>query len=417
MKSNTKDTVLIVDDEAANLSVLFEQLYQANFRVLVAEDGTSALKRTRRVTPDIILLDVKLPDIDGFSLCRQLRQMPALDETPIIFLSVMSDAASKVYGLGLSAVDYITKPFHVEEVVARIERHLTLRKLRLSLQEKNSQLEAEIVKRKRVEAQLWQHQEQLEELVTQRTRELQLANQSLLREMAERKQAEELLIRTEKLATASRLSASLAHEINNPLQSVTGLVALLREKLAKTEHSEYLRIINSELQRVTTIVKRMHSLYHSTDEAVSTDINTLLQDTLTLVQKESGKNGVELIWQPENDLPTVMLVRSQIHQVFLNLLLNGIEAMPSGGPLHVRTTYKPNVGISIEVSDQGVGMSPDTQAQIFDPFYTTKEEGLGLGLFICFGIIEQLRGTIEVDSQLGEGSTFTVWLPVKENER
>ncbi len=151
MKPERSVTVLVVDDEPANLSVLFEYLRQANFRVLIAEDGASALERIERFPPDMILLDVKLPDIDGFELCRRLKEHQVTQNTPIIFMTVMAETADKVKGFAMGAVDYITKPLQVEEVIARVEKHLTIHSLRKQLEERNIQLEREIAERERVE--------------------------------------------------------------------------------------------------------------------------------------------------------------------------------------------------------------------------------------------------------------------------
>jgi len=149
-----KGTVLVVDDEAANLGVLFEQLKQAHFKVLIAKDGASALKRVERVRPDIILLDVRLPDIDGFELCRRLKSKESLAGVPVVFLSALVNTADKLTGLGLDAVDYITKPFEAAEVVARVEKHLTIHNLQRQLKVQNAQLEQEIAERKRAEESL-----------------------------------------------------------------------------------------------------------------------------------------------------------------------------------------------------------------------------------------------------------------------
>lgn len=152
MKAKKKETILVVDDNPANLAVLFESLRRANFKVLIAEDGQSALARIRRMRPDLILLDVVMPDMDGFQLCRRLSEEVGMTQIPVIFLSAMTDTAAKIKALNLEAVDYVTKPFQPKEVVARVERHLMLRNLQRSLSEKNEQLRSEIVERQRVEA-------------------------------------------------------------------------------------------------------------------------------------------------------------------------------------------------------------------------------------------------------------------------
>ncbi len=154
MKTPPKGTVLVIDDNPANLAVLFESLRRAKFKVLIAQDGTSGLKRIKLVRPDIILLDIMMPDMDGFELCRRLSKDDTFSQIPIIFLSAMHDTAVKIKALDHQAVDYVTKPFQSEEVVARVERHLTLRNLQRSLKEKNSQLQAEIAERQRMEANL-----------------------------------------------------------------------------------------------------------------------------------------------------------------------------------------------------------------------------------------------------------------------
>ena len=154
MKVSKKGTVLVVDDNPANLAVLFESLRRANFKVLIAQDGRGGLRSIQHMRPDIVLLDVMMPDMDGFELCRRLSKNHELAEIPIIFLSAMHDTAAKIKALDHQAVDYVTKPFQAAEVVARVERHLTLRNLQKNLKEKNRQLQAEIVERQRVEAHL-----------------------------------------------------------------------------------------------------------------------------------------------------------------------------------------------------------------------------------------------------------------------
>ncbi len=163
MNRESKGTVLVVDDDPGSLKLLFNRLRQAGFKVLVAEDGTSALTRVERSQPDIVLLDVKLPDIDGFEVCRRFQERyPAL-EIPVMFLTVYADIADKLKGLNLNAVDYITKPFQPEEVVARVGKHLALQHLRKRLEEKNAQLQQEIAERQRVEETLREREVSLKE--------------------------------------------------------------------------------------------------------------------------------------------------------------------------------------------------------------------------------------------------------------
>jgi PAS domain S-box-containing protein len=223
------------------------------------------------------------------------------------------------------------------------------------------------------------------------------------------------LLHTEKMSALGRLAASLTHEINNPLQSVIGCLDLAKEELAEGENvDEYLRIAREEVRRVAYTVGQMRDLSRPASEKKGpTEVNALVEQVLELSRKRCNENQVEVVWRPAADLPPLLLVADQIRQVFLNLLLNAIEAMPGGGQLRVSTacTSRP-ARVRIEFTDNGVGIAPDVLPQVFEPFYSTKLEGIGLGLSISYTIVERHGGHLEVESRVGEGSTFTVWLPV-----
>lgn len=161
MNTVTPSTILIVDDTPANLNVLFDFLRNSGFKVLVAQSGKSALQKVEYAKPDLILLDILMPEMDGFETCQLLKSQPSTQETPIIFMTALSDTVDKVKGLSLGAVDYITKPFQQEEVLARIQLHLNLRNLTRQTQEQNAQLEKEIRERIQIEHRLRQQEEQL----------------------------------------------------------------------------------------------------------------------------------------------------------------------------------------------------------------------------------------------------------------
>jgi PAS domain S-box-containing protein len=238
--------------------------------------------------------------------------------------------------------------------------------------------------------------------------------EELQHQMEELKRTQTQLFHTEKMSALGRLAASLAHEINNPLQSVTGCLDLAQEGLAEGENvNEYLRIAHEEVRRVAHTVAQMRDLSRpASEEKGPTEVNALLEQVLELSRKQCNENQVETVWRPAADLPTLLLAADQIKQVFLNLLLNAIDAMPGGGQLQVSTAYTSQpAGVRIEFTDSGAGIAPDVLPQIFEPFYSTKPEGTGLGLSISYSIVERHGGYIEVGSWVGEGSTFTVWLP------
>jgi PAS domain S-box-containing protein len=237
----------------------------------------------------------------------------------------------------------------------------------------------------------------------------------MVEDITERKRAQAALIQAEKLALAGKLSASLAHEINNPLQSVIGCLGLAQETLAEgNDATEFLEVGLEELRRVARIVAQLRDMYRPSrlEERQHTEVNGLLKQVLTLSRKRCEEQGVDVVWQPESDLPYLFLVPDQIQQVFLNLVLNAVDAMPEGGRLQIQTKGTQRLGgVRISFSDSGVGIPADVLPHVFDPFYSTKLSGLGLGLFISKDIVEQHGGRIDVEDGGGEGTTFTVWLP------
>jgi PAS domain S-box-containing protein len=233
-------------------------------------------------------------------------------------------------------------------------------------------------------------------------------------DITKRKQAQAALVQAEKLTIAGKLAASLAHEINNPLQSVIGCIGLAEEVQAEGgDVSRYLEVAHEELRRAASIVVQLRDLHRRSrpEDKELTDVNALLEQVLTLSRKKCESHGVD-VSRAIADLPPLPVVPDRIKQVFLNLLLNAIEAMPEGGRLQVSTsqTSQP-AGVRVAFTDSGAGIASDVLTHIFDPFYSTKPEGLGLGLFISQDIVKQHGGHIEVDSQVGEGTTFTVLLP------
>ena len=238
---------------------------------------------------------------------------------------------------------------------------------------------------------------------------------AMVEDVTERKETQDALIQAEKLTIAGKLAASLAHEINNPLQSVIGCLGLAREVLAAGEGAgRYLDVAHQELRRVAQIVAQLRDLHRPTgsEEREAVDVNAMVEQVLTLTRKKCEERGVEVTLNEMADLPVLTLAPDRVRQVFLNLVLNALDAMPEGGQLRVDTarTRRPS-GVRVSFSDDGEGIPPQVLPQVFDPFYSTKPDGLGLGLFISRGIVEQHDGHIEVDSQVGKGTSFTVWLP------
>ncbi len=229
----------------------------------------------------------------------------------------------------------------------------------------------------------------------------------------ERSQAK--LVQAEKMAAIGRLAASLAHEINNPLQAIHNSLHLTaHEGLAVERRQAYLGMAQGEVERLIDIVQRMLDFYRpSRGRVEATDLNRVVHKVLTLAQKRLQHDHVDVRTELADRLPAIPVVSDEISQVILNLLINAVEAMPAGGELRLKTALSDDrQHVLLSVQDSGPGMSARQIKRLFEPFYTTKPEGTGLGLAISYGIVERHGGTIDVSSAPDQGTTFVVRLPV-----
>ncbi len=223
------------------------------------------------------------------------------------------------------------------------------------------------------------------------------------------------LLQAEKLSALGRLSASLAHEINNPLQALrSGLRLLGRPKLDDKKRQNYVAALVKEVERlIDTTTRALDFARPGRIGKKSADFNQLLQETLDLVSKQFQHSNIETSLELAPDLPAIQVVPDQIKQVFLNLILNAVDAMPNGGHLKLTSSHSPDDSFIVAILvDSGVGIPPEIMDKIYEPFFSTKETGTGLGLSISYSIIEAHGGLIEIDSQPNEGSRFTVYLPI-----
>jgi two-component system, NtrC family, sensor kinase len=225
-------------------------------------------------------------------------------------------------------------------------------------------------------------------------------------------ESQRMLIQAEKMATAGRLTASIAHEINNPLQGVQNCLHLAsRVELSEESRQEYLSLAREELERLMNTVQRMLDFYRPGFIGRKLlDTNDLIQRVLKLLERELSRQKVTVHTKLSNRLTQPMVVRDQIQQVLLNLILNAMEAMPEGGELFIETRQR-KVGVEILVEDTGPGVLPVDRERIFEPFISTKESGTGLGLTVSYGIITAHGGTLELINGRGRGACFRILLP------
>ncbi len=417
-----KGVVLVVDDDPVSVGVLFEHLRRANFTVRISEDGMSALKSIERARPDIILLDIMLPDMGGFEVCKILKRKPKAKDIPVIFLSALTDTSEKIKGLDLDAVDYITKPFQAEEVIARIERHLTIRNLQKRLLENNIQLQVEIAERRRVE-------EELHETAAKLETANRFLDDRIKEEVSKCRRQQELLIQRSKLESLGKLAAGIAHEINQPLAGISmGLDNILVKITSGTVGKPYLNAkINTLLEHVDRIKHiidhiRAFSREQTSDAVERIDVSEVCDNALSIMGEQYRKHGIAVELRCDDSVDPVLGNKYKLEQVALNLISNAKDAVDEKGRQAGNENYVKRIRIRVfqqdrrvrlDIEDNGVGIPDAHLRNIFDPFFTTKSanEGTGLGLSVSYGIVKEMNGTITVETRPGEFTRMQVSLP------
>ncbi|HEY9689695.1 MAG TPA: hybrid sensor histidine kinase/response regulator [Coleofasciculaceae cyanobacterium] len=428
-----RSTVLIVDDNPTNLNVLSDLLDGAGLDVRVAKSGVAALDRVAFAAPDLILLDVMMPEMDGFEACRRLQNNPQTCDIPIIFMTALSETTDKVKGLNLGAVDYITKPFQQEEVLARVRLHLKLRHLNQALANANNQLE---------------------EKVAERTAKLEQALQDL-------KTAQVRLIQTEQLSSLGDLTDGAAYEISNSVNFLNGnltyvgecceeLIAIaqlyrirdpepdgeLQKRLQtcdldflQTDLPTLLASLQTGTRRIQNIADILHDFAQPGDSIRRAfHLNASLDNILILLKnrlKGRGHRPLIAIQRNYNDLLPIQGYPGPLNQALTNVITNAIDAIearfadPSYSPLmpeiQIHTSLHDRT-VHILIKDNGIGMTDEVRQHVFQPFFTTKPatKSTGLGLALCHTAIVELHGgTIECRSQLGQGTEIIMALPLE----
>ncbi len=380
--SDCPATILIVDDELDNLHVLSQTLSQQGYKVRGVVKGELALRAARSGQVDLILLDVRMPELNGYSICQQLKADPATAPIPVLFLSALDRAEDKVQAFQMGGADYITKPFQVEEVLARIEHQLTIRCLQQQLQTQNQRLQAEI---------------------------------------RERREAEEAAARAAQ--SKSLFLANMSHELRTPLNAILGFTQVLqRDRSLTHEHQEYLAIINHSSEHLLELIDDILNLAKIEAGVVtynerSCDLYQLLDGLEDMFQMKVMQKGIALHVQIDPDVPKSIRTDAQkLRSCLTNLLGNAVKFTEQGQIVLSASAQPPTAlgdpyEIHFAMSDTGCGIDADELDKLFGIFVQTESgrasaEGTGLGLSITKHFVELLGGTINAESQRGMGTTF-----------
>ncbi|MEG4940307.1 response regulator [Microcoleus sp. F4-D5] len=427
-----KGNILIVDDIPANLQLLAQILSQQGYKTRTAPDGKLALRSIELIPPDLILLDIMMPGMDGYKVCQALKASPKTKDIPVIFISALNEVFDKVKAFEVGGRDYITKPFHEQEVLARVSNQIVQRQLFQQTQSYAQQLEQTLTQLKKTQSQL---------------------------------------IQKEKMASLGQLVAGIAHEINNPVNFIYGNIALaadyardllhlvelyrhyyphpVAEIIGKLDEiqpefiaEDYPKLLNSMTEgasRISEIVMSLRNFSRLGEQKYKpVNIHEGIDNTLVILEHRlkgsNQKDEIEVI-KHYSQLPKVTCYASQLNQVFMNVLTNAIDALenqPSPRTITISTSLSSESApalqnqdskvatqnyksVVINIADNGCGMSEDVRHQIFDPFFTTKPVGRGTGLGLAIShdiVVEKHRGQISCVSAPGRGTELILQIPI-----
>jgi signal transduction histidine kinase len=384
--TSERGNILIVDDTLESLQVLADTLSQQGYKVRGAAKGKMALRTARSSPPDLILLDIKMPEMSGYEVCERLKADEQTREIPVIFISALEEAIDKVKAFKLGGVDYIAKPFQVEEVLARIEHQLTIQRLSKQLRWQNQQLQEEIVERKKAEE------------------DAAAANRA-----------------------KSEFLANMSHELRTPLNAILGFTQVMnRNPQLEPEQREYLDIINRSGEHLLDLINDILDLSKIEAGALylhekNFDLYRLLDNLEELFQIQAEQKNLDLVFTIAPDVPQYIKTDEQkLRSCLLNLISNGIKFTTYGSvSLVVERCEALDSYLEFSVSDTGLGMKPEELESLFDAFVQTSAglasaEGTGLGLAITKKFVQLMGGEITVNSVFGEGTTFQFTIALAE---
>jgi two-component system sensor histidine kinase/response regulator len=387
LETVTPAKVLVVDDEPRNLEVISHFLAMEGFQVATAEDGEAALAAVSAEPPDVILLDVVMPHLEGFEVCRRLKADPATVFIPVVILTALRGAQERIKGAAAGADDFLSKPFDHVELITRVKSLVRVKRLHDQIQAYNRELEARVV---------------------QRTAELQHAYEEL-------KELDRL---------KSEFIANVSHELRTPLLHVKGTISLLADgTLGKLTlgQAQSLNVAQGAIDQLGRIVEDIVDFGDVYEERrlmlEPVALAEVCQSALRAIARVADRRAVAVTLTLPPDLPRVRADPDALTRVLWHLLDNAVKFSPPGGAVEIKAE-KRRAKIWIAILDHGSGIAPHELDRIFQMFYqvdgstTRTAGGMGLGLALVKRLMEAHGSTVEVQSEVGKGSTFSFELPV-----
>ncbi len=436
--SELNPAILVVDDDAYNLAVVRDCLVELGYTILVAEDGESAVQRAAYARPDLILLDIMMPGIDGYETCRRLKGEKSTQDIPVLFMTALAETGSKVKGLKAGAVDYITKPFQREELQARIAVHLHNRELTKRLQEAKEQLEARVEERiaelAQVNNELHEKAVLLEEEISERVlaeqelhvkqTQLEALNRTLetrvQEEVQRNREKDAMLIQQSRLAAMGEMISNISHQWRQPLNELGIMIQMLRvdvgeSQLTETKVEEFSTACMSIIQHMSQTIDTFRDFFKKDKPLAVFEVSAAINRAVELVHASFRSAGIRLSLELE---PGCLIegYANEFSQVMLNLFNNARDILVERCAVvpEITVTARNEYGqIKIAVEDNAGGIPADIIEKIFDPYFTTKHksQGVGLGLYMSKMIIEgKMGGLIEAGNSSG-GARFQLVFP------
>ena len=353
-----KNKILIVDDAIDTVELLKKRFQAEGYDTEEAYNGEEALNKVPEYNPDLIVLDVMMPKIDGYEVCQRLKSDEKTKYIPIIMLTAKGEIEHKVKGLEIGADDYLPKPFDYKELSARIKSLLKIKEV---------------------------HEKKVEE---------------------------------EKTGALEQMMDQVAHEIRNPLTSIGGFARKVYNRLPDGDpNKKYMEIILEDVALLENMIKQLidlKSLSISMKQPI--DVNEVINDSLKIFEQDLSNKNIQVVTNLLGNLPLITADKKLLKRAFCNIIKNAIEAMEKEPKiLTIKTSLNDN-NIEISISDTGKGIPEEKVKTIFDPLVTSKVYGPGLGLTFALKIIQDHKGSIRVKSEMGVGTTFTIILPINSEK-